>query len=119
MRSTSLPNRRTSTAALATLAKDGKAEAELIDKEFASVVQKVDSIRAEIDACRKKAEGFYEAREAAVRRTQVHRIATTVEIVRGLIKGERPMSIRTSAKERGDILTDQISMVRILSLIHI
>ncbi len=45
--------------------------------------------------------------------TQVHRIATTVEIVRGLIKGERPMSIKATAKERGDILTDQISMVRI------
>ena len=62
---------------------------------------------------RKKAEGFYEAREAAIRKTQVHRIATTVEIVRGLIKGERPMSIKATAKERGDILTDQISMVRI------
>jgi hypothetical protein len=45
--------------------------------------------------------------------TQVHRIATTVEIVRGLILGERPMSINASAKERGDVLTDQISMVRI------
>src|SRR5204862_5471557 len=45
--------------------------------------------------------------------TQVHRIATTVEIVRGLIMGERPMSIKRAAKERGDILTDQISMVRI------
>ncbi len=43
----------------------------------------------------------------------MHRIATTVEIVRGLLKGERPMSIKASAKERGDILTDQISMVRI------
>src|SRR5208282_5620022 len=55
----------------------------------------------------------YEAREAAIRKTQVHRIATTVEIVRGLIKGERPASIKLTAKERGDILTDQISMVRI------
>src|SRR5439155_2983668 len=82
-------------------------------KEFAAVVQKVDAIRAEIDADRKTAEGFYEARETAIRKTQVHRIATTVEIVRGLIKGERPMSIKTTAKERGDILTDQISMVRI------
>ena len=69
--------------------------------------------RAEIDACRKKAEGFYEAREASIRKTQVHRIATTVEIVRGLIMGERPMSIKATAKERGDMLTDQISMVRI------
>jgi len=88
-------------------------EQELIEKEFEAVVQKVDGIRAEVDASRKKAEGFYEAREAAIKNTQVHRIATTVEIVRGLLKGERPMSITASAKERGDILTDQISMVRI------
>jgi hypothetical protein len=100
-------------AALATLAKEEKAERELIDQEFAVVVQKVDGIRSEIDAGRKKAEEFYEAREASIRKTQVHRIATTVEIVRGLIKGERPMSITTTAKARGDILTDQISMVRI------
>ena len=100
-------------AALATLANEEKAGREQIDKEFESVVQKVDGIRAEIDTCRKKAEGFYEAREASIRKTQVHRIATTVEIVRGLLKGERPMSIKASAKERGDILTDQISMVRI------
>jgi hypothetical protein len=84
-----------------------------IDQEVAAAVQKVDGIRAEVDACRKTAEGFYEAREASIRKTQVHRIATTVEIVRGLLKGERPMSIKTTAKERGDILTDQISMVRI------
>jgi len=100
-------------AALATLATEEKAEREQIDKEYEAVVQKVDGIHAEIDACRKKAEGFYEAREASIRKTQVHRIATTVEIVRGLIKGERPMSIKATAKERGDILTDQISMVRI------
>src|SRR6266536_2237073 len=100
-------------AAMAALATAEKAERELIDQEFAAVVQKGDGIRAEIDACRKTAEGFYEARETAIRKTQVHRIATTVEIVRGLIKGERPMSIKTTAKERGDILTDQISMVRI------
>src|SRR5438093_8175690 len=99
--------------AMAALAKEEKAERELIDQEFAVVVQKVDGVRAEIDAGRKKAEGFYEARETAIRKTQVHRIATTVEIVRGLIKGERPMSIKTTAKERGDILTDQISMSRI------
>jgi len=101
------------TATLAALAKEEKAEREQIDQEFAGVVQKVDGIRSEVDASRKKAEGFYEAREAAIRKTQVHRIATTVEIVRGLIKGERPMSIKATAKERGDILTDQISMVRI------
>ena len=100
-------------AALAALSKNGETEAKQVDQEFASVVQKTDSIRAEVDACRKTAEGYYEAREAAIRKTQVHRIATTVEIVRGLFKGERPMSIKASAKERGDVLTDQISMVRI------
>src|SRR6266850_4729852 len=105
--------RETLSAAVAALAKEEKAEHEQIDKEFESVARNVDGIRAEIDACRKKAEGFYEAREASIRKTQVHRIATTVEIVRGLIKGERPMSIKATARERGDILTDQISMVRI------
>src|SRR5439155_16562568 len=69
--------------------------------------------RAEVDACRKKAEGFYEAREASIKNTQVHRIATTVEIVRGLLMGERPVSIKATAKERGDLYTDQISMVRV------
>jgi hypothetical protein len=100
-------------AAQTALLTELKAEEKLVDQEVGTAVQKVDGIRAEIDACRKKAEGFYEAREASIRKTQVHRIATTVEIVRGLIKGERPMSIKTTAKERGDILTDQISMVRI------
>jgi hypothetical protein len=100
-------------AALAALATEEKAGHEQIDKEYQADVQKVDGIRAEIDAARKRAEGYYEAREASIRKTQVHRIATTVEIVRGLIKGERPMSIKATAKERGDILTDQISMVRI------
>ncbi len=88
-------------------------EEKQLDLELAAAVQKVDGIRAEVDAARKKAESFYEAREGAIRNTQVHRIATTVEIVRGLLKGERPMSIKATAKERGDILTDQISMVRI------
>ncbi len=100
-------------AALAALATEGKAEEKLIDQELAAAVKNVDGIRAEMDACRKKAEGYYEAREAAIKNTQVHRIATTVEIVRGLLFGERPMSIKATAKERGDILTDQISMVRI------
>jgi len=100
-------------AAQTALLTELKAEEKQVDTEVAAAVQNVDGIRAEIDACRKKAEGFYEAREASIRKTQVHRIATTVEIVRGLIKGERPMSIKTTAKERGDILTDQISMVRI------
>src|SRR5207247_5736982 len=40
-------------------------------------------------------------------------VAAAVEIVRGLVKGDRPRSNKTTAKERGDILTDQISMVRI------
>lgn len=89
------------------------AEEKELDQSLGVAVSKVDDIRAEVDAARKRAEAFYEQREAAIRGTQVHRIATTVEIVRGLIFGERPMSINASAKERGDILTDQISMVRI------
>jgi hypothetical protein len=100
-------------AAETALAMELKAEEKQLDAELAVSVQKVDGIRAELEAARKKAEGYYEAREAAIRNTQVHRIATTVEIVRGLLKGERPASIKASAKERGDILTDQISMVRI------
>lgn len=89
------------------------AEEKELDQALAVSVQKVDGIRAEVDAARKKAEGLYEAREASIRNTQVHRIATTVEIVRGLLFGERPMSITATAKERGDVLADQISMVRI------
>jgi hypothetical protein len=100
-------------AAQGVLVTELKAEEKQSDQELAVAVQKVDGIRGEIDTCRKKAERFYEARETAIRSTQVHRIATTVEIVRGLLKGERPMSIKATAKERGDILTDQISMVRI------
>jgi len=100
-------------AANAALAVEWKAEQKQIDEELAAAVQKVDGLRAQVDASRKKAEGYYEAREASIRNTQVHRIATTVEIVRGLLKGERPMSIKATAKERGDILTDQISMVRV------
>lgn len=100
-------------AAQTALAAEWKAERQQIDQELAVAVQKVDGIRNELETAKKTAEGYYLAREAAIRKTQVHRIATTVEIVRGLIKGERPMSIKMSAKERGDILTDQISMVRI------
>ena len=84
-----------------------------LDQTLGVAVAKVDDIRAELDAARKRAEAHYEAREASIRNTQVHRIATTVEIARGLVLGERPMSINASAKERGDLLTDQISMVRI------
>ena len=110
-------------AAIALLTKEGTAEAKLIEQELAAFVQKEEStlksqrplevIRAELDACRKTANGFYEAREEAIKQTQVHRIATTVEIVRGWLFGERPVSITATAKERGDLLTDQISMVRI------
>src|SRR5260221_7631965 len=100
-------------AAQTALATQLNAEEKQADQEVAAAVQKVDGLRAQVDACSKTAEGFYEAREASIRKTQVHRIATTVEIVRGLLKGERPMSIKTTAKERGDVLTDQISMVRI------
>ena len=101
------------TAAYTALETELKAEEKQVDQDLAASVQKVDGIRTELDAARKQAEGFYEAREAAIRNTQVHRIATTVEIVRGLFMGERPMSIKATAKERGDILTDQISMVRV------
>jgi hypothetical protein len=110
-------------AAMAQVVKEGAAEAKKIDQEFDVAVQKeqdtlksqrpLEVIRAELDACRKKADGFYEVREAAIKKTQVHRIATTVEIVRGWLFGERPVSITATAKQRGDLLTDQISMVRI------
>jgi hypothetical protein len=100
-------------AAQAALVTAFAAESKQIDQDFEAVAKTIDGIRADIDASRKKAESYYEAREAAIRNTQVHRIATTVEIARGLLMGERPMSITATAKERGDILTDQISMVRI------
>lgn len=89
------------------------AEEKELDAALGVAVSKVDDIRAEVNAAQKRAESLYEAREAAIKETQVHRIATTVEIVRALIFGERPMSVNASAKERGNILTDQISMVRI------
>ena len=97
----------------AALVTQGTAEARQINEDYAATAQKADGIRAELDDARKKAEGFYEAREAAIKNTQVHRIATTVEIVRGLLMGQRPVSIKATAKERGDLYTDQISMVRI------
>ena len=100
-------------AAQSALATEYQGENKQIDADLATSVQKVDGIHAELDAASARAEEYYSAREAAIRNTQVHRIATTVEIVRGLLKGERPMSIKATAKERGDILTDQISMVRI------
>ncbi len=100
-------------AAQAALTAEWKAEEKQIDAELALAVQKVDGLRAQVDAASKVANGLYEAREAAIRETQVHRIATTVEIVRGLLFGERPLSIKATSKERGDLLTDQISMVRV------
>jgi DNA-binding transcriptional regulator YdaS (Cro superfamily) len=106
-------NRAELAGAQTLIAKELKTERQQADAELATAVQKVDGIRAELAASQKRAESYYEEREASIRKTQVHRIATTVEIIRGLIRGERPMSIKASAKERGDILTDQISMVRI------
>ena len=110
-------------ATMASLVKEGAAEAKLIEQEFTTATQKeedtlksqrpLEVVRAELDASRKTANGFYEEREGAIKKTQVHRIATTVEIVRGWLFGERPVSITASAKERGDLLTDQICMVRI------
>jgi hypothetical protein len=100
-------------ASQATAATQWAAEEKQIEQDYEAVAQKVDSIRSEIDACRKRAEGFYEQREASIKNQQVHRIATTVEIVRGLVMGQRPVSIKATAKERGDLYTDQISMVRI------
>src|SRR5262249_9361983 len=52
-------------------------------------------------------------RESSIKTTQVYRIATTVEIIRGLIMHQHPISVKATAKERGDLYTDQISMVRI------
>ncbi len=100
-------------AAQAALVAQWVAEEKQLDQELSATVHKVDGIQTELDATRAKAERFYEAREDAIKNTQVHRIATTVEIVRGLLLGQRPVSIQASAKERGDIYTDQIAMVRI------
>ncbi|MEY4387931.1 MAG: hypothetical protein RLY20_3214, partial [Verrucomicrobiota bacterium] len=101
------------TASLAAMTQQWAAEQKGIEQDYESAAQKTDSIREEADAARKRANGFYEARESAIKNTQVHRIATTVEIVRGLIFGQRPVSVTASAKERGDLYTDQISMVRV------
>lgn len=89
------------------------AEEKQIDQDYDTAAQKMDAIRAEIADCTKQAEGFYEARVTDIENTQVHRIATTVEIIRGLLMGKHPVSITLSAKDRGDLYTDQISMVRI------
>jgi hypothetical protein len=100
-------------AAQSALATQWTAEEKEINQDYEAAAQKADGIHAQLDDSRKKAQGFYESRVASIENTQVHRIATTVEIVRGLIKGQRPVSITTTAKERGDLYTDQISMVRI------
>ncbi len=100
-------------AAQATLAAQWTAEEKDIDNEFDTAAHKADSIRAELDESRKKVEAFYEGREASIKNTQVYRIATTVEIIRGLIMHQKPVSIKATARERGDLYTDQISMVRI------
>jgi hypothetical protein len=100
-------------AAQAAQAAQWTAEEKQIDDEFDSAAHKADGIRADLEESRKRAEAFYEGREAAIKNTQVYRIATTVEIIRGLVMHQKPVSIKATAKERGDLYTDQISMVRI------
>jgi hypothetical protein len=100
-------------AAETALVTQEQTEAKQINGDYDTAAKQVDAIRAELDDARKTAEGYYEAREQAIKGTQVHRIATTVEIIRGLLMGQRPVSITSTAKERGDLYTDQISMVRI------
>ncbi len=95
------------------LATQFAAEEKQINSDFDTAALKVDDIRAQLDAARSQAEQLYEARVTAIENTQVHRIATTVEIIRGLFSGKRPVSVTISAKDRGDLYTDQISMVRI------
>ncbi len=100
-------------ASQAAMATQWTAEEKGINQEYEDSAHKADGIRTQLEDAQKKAESFYELREAAIQNTQVHRIATTVEILRGLIKGRPPVSIKLTAKERGDLYTDQISMVRI------
>ncbi|HEV7924308.1 MAG TPA: hypothetical protein VGR14_03075 [Verrucomicrobiae bacterium] len=100
-------------ASQAAMATQWTAEEKGINQEYEDSAHKADGIRAQLEDAQKKAESFYEMRETAIQNTQVHRIATTVEILRGLIKGRPPVSIKLTAKERGDLYTDQISMVRI------
>jgi hypothetical protein len=100
-------------AAKAALDQQFAEEEKQINSDYAAAAAKVDGVRAEIDAATKAAQNFYDEREASIRKTQVYRIATTVEIVRGWLMGQRPVTIKSTAKERGDLYTDQISMVRI------
>ena len=100
-------------ASLATYEKQWASEEQQINSDYDTAAQKADAIRAQLDDCKKKAENYYEAREESIKNTQVFRIATTVEIVRGILFGKHPISITATAKERGDLYTDQISMVRI------
>jgi hypothetical protein len=100
-------------ASLAALDTNTTADEKQIDQEYQVAAQKVDGIQAEMDTYSKQAEVDYEERESDIKKTQVYRIATTVEIVRGLLMGQHPVTIKATAKERGDLYTDQISMVRI------
>ena len=100
-------------AALAALDTHTTAEEKQINQEYQAAAQKVDGIQAEMDTYSKQAEADYEERESDIKKTQVYRIATTVEIVRGLLMGQHPVTIKATARERGDLYTDQISMVRI------
>jgi hypothetical protein len=100
-------------ASLAAVDTNTTAEEKQINQEYQAAAQKVDGIQAQIDVYSKQAEADYEERETDIKKTQVYRIATTVEIVRGLLMGQRPITIKATAKERGDLYTDQISMVRI------
>ena len=100
-------------AAQSKLAEQSMEEENKINQNFETTAMKADDIRAALDDSHKRLESLYEAREVAIQGTQVHRIATTVEIIRGLLMGQRPVTIKSTAKERGDLYTDQISMVRI------
>jgi hypothetical protein len=99
--------------AQSSLSTQASAEEKQINAEYEATAQKADGIRSQLEESTKRAESLYEAREIAIENTQVHRIATTVEIIRGLLMGQRPVTIKNTAKERGDLYTDQISMVRI------
>ncbi len=100
-------------AAQAALTTQWAQETKQIDEEYETAAAAVAGIRAELDVAQKNAQQHYEAREEAIKKTQVHRIATTVEILRNLVMGQRPVSVTATAKTRGDMYTDQIAMVRV------
>src|SRR3954471_9803455 len=58
------------TTAQTALAAELKTQETQADQEVAVAVRSVDGIRAQLDASRKTAEEYYEAREAAIRKTQ-------------------------------------------------